>query len=103
MTDDHDFSDHFPERQERPRGTKVDEAKAVLLARYFPLDGRNVYYGRQLEVALEQEFFHWITKRALNELAQEMSVNFAAEKTDLYEAHFYFTATRAGRSGRHLR
>ncbi len=90
MSDDFDFGDYFDGKRERPRDSKVGEAKAVLLARYFPEDGRNVYYGRQLEVALEREFFHWITKKALNELAQEGSINFAEERTDLYTAHFYW-------------
>jgi hypothetical protein len=90
MSDDFDFGDYFEEREERPRDSKVDEARAVLLARYFPEDSRNVYYGRQLEIALEREFFHWITKKALNELAQEGRVKFAEEKTALYAAHFYW-------------
>jgi hypothetical protein len=62
----------------------------VLLARYFPENGRGVYYGRQLEIALEREFFHWITKRALNELARERSVQLTAEKIGQFEAHFYW-------------
>lgn len=90
MSDDFDFGDYFEERAERPRDGKVDEAKAVLLARYFSEGAQSVYYGRQLEVALERDFFHWITKKALNELAQEGSVNFIEERTDLYAAHFYW-------------
>src|SRR5262249_31262404 len=44
----------------------------------------------QLEVALEREFFHWITKKALNELAQEHRINFVAESTAHHKAHFYW-------------
>jgi hypothetical protein len=90
MSDDHEFNDHLEERDERPRDRKVDEAKERLLARHFPEVSRNVYYGRQLEVAHEREFFHWITKKALNELAREGSVNFIGEATELYSAHFYW-------------
>lgn len=90
MSDDYDFGDYFDRPIERPRDSKVDEAKAVLLARFFPDGSQRVYYGRQLEVALERTFFHLITKKALNELAQEGSVKFVEEKTDRYEAHFYW-------------
>jgi len=75
---------------ERPRDRQIDVAKGVLIERFFPDDGTTVYYGRQLEVALEREFFHWITKRALNELAEERTINFAEEKTDHHVAHFYW-------------
>jgi len=39
--------DDYPERSfiEPPRDSKIDDAKALLMERYFPLDGRNVYYG----------------------------------------------------------
>jgi hypothetical protein len=85
-----DQGDYFEEREERPRDKKVDDAKAVLLPRFFPEDGRAVYYGRQLEIALERDFFHWITKKALNELAAERKLNFAVEKTEHHRAHFYW-------------
>jgi hypothetical protein len=85
-----DYEPDFDEPEERPRDSKVDEAKTVLLGRFFPDDGRVVYYGRQLEVALERTFFHWITKKALNELAQEGSVNFGVENTEHHKAHFYW-------------
>jgi hypothetical protein len=82
-----DYSERFVEW---PRDNKIDEARAALFERYFPPDGRHVYYGRQLEVALESEFFHWITRYALNELAAEGRIGFTAEKTDTFEAHFYW-------------
>lgn len=34
-----------------------------------------VYYGRQVEVLLERRFFHWITTRALGELANSGAIN----------------------------
>src|ERR1700674_5944627 len=87
---DGDYGEDYEEREERPRDSKVDEAKAALLARFFPEDGRTVYYGRQLEVALERVFFHWITKKGLNELAAEGRINFAVENTEHHTAHFYW-------------
>jgi hypothetical protein len=84
-----DYGEDY-DRHERPRDRKVDEARAVLLERFFPAEGRNVYYGRQLEVALEDQFFHWITKKALNELASETRINFAVENTEHHTAHFYW-------------
>ena len=63
MSDDYEGDFEGPE--EKPRDRKVDEAKAELLVRYFPDGGHAVYYGRQLEIALEREFFHWITKKGV--------------------------------------
>jgi hypothetical protein len=45
MPDDIDFGDFVEEERRRPRDRRIDEAKAVLLARFFPADGANVYYG----------------------------------------------------------
>lgn len=51
---------------------------------------REVYYGRQIEVALEGQFFHWITKRALNELAAGNEIKFETDETKPYAPHFYW-------------
>jgi hypothetical protein len=85
-----EFDEPHEEGADRPRDSKVDEARAALLERFFPADSKDVYYGRQLEVALEREFFHWITKKALNELAAERRINFAVEQADTHKAHFYW-------------
>jgi hypothetical protein len=88
-----DEIDEYPGGDEiggpRPRDHKIDDAKAVLMARFFPDDAQGVYYGRQLEIALENEFFHWITKKALNELAAEGKIKFNQERLDHHVAHFY--------------
>jgi hypothetical protein len=68
----------------------VDEAKDVLQKRYFHSDSREVYYGRQLEIWLEREFFHWITKKALNELVAEKRIDFSEESVGRFSAHFYW-------------
>jgi len=72
----------------RPRDHKVDEAREALLNGYLA-DGDVVYYGRQLEIFLEDRFFHWITKKALNELAQEKLIGFNEKKVAHVTAHFY--------------
>jgi hypothetical protein len=91
MIDDYDeYLYEESEEVSRPRDAKVDEAKGVLLSDYFPEKGRLVYYGRQLEIWLERQFFHWITKKALNELVKEGRIGFMAEKTGYHKAHFYY-------------
>ncbi|HVA13421.1 MAG TPA: hypothetical protein VNF99_09245, partial [Stellaceae bacterium] len=87
-----DFEEFFDrdDEAERPRDRKIDEAKIKLLVRFFRDDGVDVYYGRQLEIALENDFFHWITKKALNELAGEGKVGFCVEERDEIVAHFYW-------------
>jgi hypothetical protein len=66
------------------------------LDRYFS-SGANVYYSRQLEILMEEEFFHWITGRALNELAGAGKIGFTAEVLPNQKAgptpakaHFYY-------------
>ena len=53
-----------------PRDAKVDEARDALL-RWFDEHDDEVFYGRQLAVLLEKRFYHWITTKAVNELATE--------------------------------
>jgi hypothetical protein len=91
MSDDFDYGDYIERLEQRPRDRVVDEAKAVLLEDFFPDEGKEVYYGRQLEVWLEKRFFHWITKKALNELVQERAINFSEETAGHHKAHFYWS------------
>jgi hypothetical protein len=77
-------------RQERPRDRVIDEAKVVIMERLFRDDTKEVYYGRQVEIALERQFFHWITNRALNELAASREILFASDETKPYAPHFYW-------------
>ena len=53
-----------------PRDAKVDEAREVLL-QWFEERQDQVFYGRQLAVLFEKRFYHWITTKAVNELAAE--------------------------------
>ncbi len=74
---------------ERPRDRKIDEAKNMLMQRYLS-SGKNVYYARQLEIWMEKDFFHWITARALGELAQSGQVGFVVESLGTHTANFYY-------------
>jgi hypothetical protein len=85
MGDDYDYE---PAEPERPRDRKIDEAKAVLMEEYFS-GGTNVYYARQLEIWKEKQFFHWITSRALRELAEEREIGFTDAQAGTHRAHFY--------------
>jgi hypothetical protein len=89
MSDEFEYEVDF-EKEERPRDRMVDVARDALQSLYFPLDGQNVYYGRQLEVLLERDFFHWITKKALNELVAEGKIGFSREPVGRFVAHFYW-------------
>jgi hypothetical protein len=90
MTDD--YGEYYSEDEgaSYPRDQKVDDAKEVLLSRFFPKINKDVYYGRQLEIWLEKDFYHWITKKALNELVQERKIGYQAEKAGYLRAHFYY-------------
>ena len=83
MSDDYRFyeSDHEDSRseerewQDKPQhDTYVDRAKEQLVA-FFRLHPESVFYQRQLLVIFEDEFFHWITARALSELVQEGQIS----------------------------
>lgn len=64
----------MPYEEPRPRDAKTDEAKARL-SELFEEKSEQVFYGRQVEVLLEKDFYHWITSRTMNELVQEGKIN----------------------------
>src|SRR5215472_8946979 len=66
------------EGEERPRDPVVDQAKDAIRA-FFEHERANVFYKQQLEVIFEDDFFHWVTSRALSELAAEGHI---AEETE---------------------
>ena len=55
---------------ERRRDRRTDDAKAAVLE-LLEANPQRVFYGRQIEVLLERQFFHWITARGLNEAVLE--------------------------------
>ena len=61
----------YSEWDEEPRhDPKEEEAKKALIE-IFEANRERVYYGRQLQVMLEDDFFHWITSRAIRALKDE--------------------------------
>jgi hypothetical protein len=74
----------------RRRDKKIDEAKLALLQKEFVPGSETVYYGRQLEILYEDRFYHWITKKALNELAAEKKIQMSVEEYGDISAHMYF-------------
>lgn len=78
-----DWSDYTDEPEEYPRDSKVDDAQEAILD-LFEQNPDQVFYGRQVEVLLEKDFFHWITTKALNELAGSRTLE--AEKLSLDDA-----------------
>jgi hypothetical protein len=66
------------EEEARPRDPVVDKAKEEL-RKFFENEPREVFYQRQLQIIFEQTYFHWITSRALSELAAEGTIACEAE------------------------
>jgi hypothetical protein len=71
----------------RPRDSQIDAAKTFLMDEFFRRYPNRVFYSQQIQVLLEDDwaigrivgerrpgFFHWITGKALRELAAEGSV-----------------------------
>jgi hypothetical protein len=79
------FADYEPdyepdireEDEERARDPVVDQAKDKIRA-FFDEERASVFYKQQLEVIFESDYFHWVTSRALSELAAEGHI--AAER-----------------------
>lgn len=69
-----------PEEEERPRDPATDRAKEALEA-FFGAHQEEVFHETQLVVRFEDEFFHWITARALHELQDERRI--ASERWSL--------------------
>lgn len=68
------------EEEEQPPDPAVDRAKDTIRA-FFDVERTNVFYKQQLEVIFEGDFFHWVTSRALSELAAEGHI--AVEREEL--------------------
>jgi hypothetical protein len=65
---DPDFDPGFEREESQQRDPVVDQAKESIRA-FFDEERTNVFYKQQLEVIFEDEYFHWVTSRALSELA----------------------------------
>jgi hypothetical protein len=64
--------DSGEEPQEYPRDEVIDEAKAAIERFFKGTEQREtVFYIMQLEVIFENDFYHWITYKAIDELVYE--------------------------------
>lgn len=89
MDVDDEFAHRVDADEGRSRDTKIDEAKKVIFEKYFS-EGVGVFYSRQIEIWMERDFFHWITNRALSELAKEGKISSTIEEFKHFKAHFYY-------------
>lgn len=62
--------------------TEEARARARLLA-HFEDNPEAVFYSRQLEVMFENEYFHWVTNRALRRLVDERRIISEPRKLDI--------------------
>ena len=73
----------------RPHDPKIDEAKNAL-RQFFREQHDDVFYSRQIEIRFEDTFFHWITSKALRELAAAGVIQtFLAELVGPVPIRFY--------------
>lgn len=77
-----DWNEGFgePPEPERPRDAAIDRAKEAIREVVGERSGE-VFYGRQLEIMLERDFYHWITGFAAGELVDEGALG--SEKVEL--------------------
>src|SRR3954468_13727939 len=70
MPDDYEFEEPEPERSHDPQ---LALARADV-AEFFESNHAQVFYSRQVEVRLEDKYFHWITNRAIRELLADREI-----------------------------
>jgi hypothetical protein len=68
-----DWDDYEPEQEEYPRDPAIDAA-ARRVRDFFDAQPARVFYSTQIETALEREYFHWITGKALLELGNNRGI-----------------------------
>ncbi len=67
---DPDYDPDIEQDESQSRDPVVDQAKEEIRA-FFGEERTGVFYKQQLEVIFEDRYFHWVTSRALSELAAE--------------------------------
>jgi hypothetical protein len=89
------YEPDIEEQDERPRDPMVDAAKIELRA-YFEKNNEWVFYKRQIGVIFEGKYFHWVTDRALTELAAEGYISSETEEVPRV-GHLTFLRARGHR------
>ncbi|MBI4204167.1 MAG: hypothetical protein HY527_04000 [Betaproteobacteria bacterium] len=87
MADYDEFGD-YREEEERPRDPAVDHAIERLRS-FFKESPQRLFYSTQIETALEREFFHWITGKALLELGNAQQVRRISASLQGQTINFY--------------
>ena len=70
----YEYDEVWAEEDERPPDPVEGRARALVLE-FFDQHREEVYFSRQLEVRNEDEFFHWVTNRAVRDLRESGVVN----------------------------
>jgi hypothetical protein len=68
--DEPDWEPDLEPEETHPRDPVVDRAKEELRG-FFEAERSGVFYKQQLEVIFEDRYFHWVSSRAISELAAE--------------------------------
>lgn len=84
-TDDYDGTEG---RDEYPRDPAIDRA-ITRLRQFFDASPKRVFYTIQISTQLEREFFHWITGKALLEMANAGQIQVMTESIHGKSVHFY--------------
>ena len=83
-----DYEPYFEEEEERPRDVAIDAASTRVRA-LFAESPRRLFYSTQIETTLERDFFHWITGKALLELATAGEITRVQEVIQGNSLNFY--------------
>ncbi len=94
-----EYDDYLDEFYEDDRPPDLVEGKAVDELRAFFEVNRQAFSSRQVEVAFEGKYFHWITHRALKILAEEGTIRLEQD-TLSYGAPINFVWHRSNRYNR---
>jgi len=73
---------------ELPRDPAIDRA-IQKLSDFFLATPRRLFYSTQIETTLERDFFHWITGKALLEMAQTREIHRIPETIQEKTVNFY--------------
>src|SRR6185369_7392187 len=82
-----DEYEDYPDSQP-PRDSAIDDA-LPRVQRIFEDSPNRVFYSTQIETRLEREFFHWITNKALSELANGRKLQRATVMVQGRDVNFY--------------
>ena len=83
-----EYDDYPPEEPERPPDPAV-AAAAERLRAFLEDQPRRLFYSTQIETSLERDFFHWITGKALIELAESQEIQRSSEEVQRKQVNFY--------------